>query len=304
MGHHVFKKIKHGFHHLTHGVEHVFHSIGHVVEKITPWNDHTFLGKILDTALGVVGGYYAGGALGLWNTGGAATSVATGGMSTLGGTTLSTGLPNLAGIGGIGDVASVWSEMPAMSTLPASTAASIGSSGSLFGSVLNTAEHIGGDISTALHLGEAANDFRHHNFFGGLGDIISGATNSIWSGISKIGAGIGDFAKEHPLLAGSLASGILQGIGGYMQAEQQQKNFEQMLAERQREFDERHNMHLTVTPGTYQNPYNAVVSANVSSVYNEPSNNTVGRLFSNMNWQPNFNIAPGFFSGVHVGKIS
>ena len=289
MGHTV-KKIFHGAKHVVHGVEHVLHGVGHIVEKITPWNDHTFFGKLLDTALVAVGGYYAGGALGLWNTGGTLATTTTGGMSTLGGTLPTATNPLM--VDGVGGVASSWLDLPSMSTISPIAAKSLATTTGegLFSS-------IGDKLGTAFHLTEAVNDFKHNNFLGGIGDVISGVGSGIWSGISKIGEGIGDFAKEHPLLAGSLASGILQGVGGYMQAQQQEENFNKLLEERQKEFNERHNMGLTVTPGTYNNPYNAVASANLQSVYNT---NPQTNLFSNMNWHPNFEMTPNFFNNVNV----
>ena len=139
----LFHKISKAFKKITKG-------ISKVVSKITPWNDNTVVGKILDVGLGLATGMFVA--------------------------------PKIADMLGLGTTAT-------------NAATSTGA----------LAEEAAWDLGQgATSMGTIASSTASKGLFGWA--------SSAW-----------DWAKAHPQLAGSLFSGGMRAIGGYMQAKQMEK---------------------------------------------------------------------------------
>jgi len=213
----VVKSIGHGISHafkqVTHGVEHLFGEAGKVWSKITPWDDDTGLGKILNAAALAAIGYWGGSQIGLWGTQEAAGATTAGTLAESGENALSSA--TASGSVGLG------SGLSSVST--GGTAAGVASEGIGLTSSMPTVSQ-GGLFTSALKTAK---------------DIGSGALN---------------LAKAHPLAAGMIASGALQGIGGYLQGKAMQDMKEKEIEEQKREFNLLHNMGLDTTASKVLSP--------------------------------------------------
>ena len=204
----VVKSIGHGISHafkqVTHGVEHLFGEAGKVWSKITPWDDDTGLGKVLNVASLAAIGYFGGSALGLW-----------GGQEAAGGTTAGA----MAESGGSGSLFS------------ATASGSVGLGSGL--SSVSTGGAAAGIASEGIGLTSLTPAASQ-----------SGLFTSALNTAKDIGAGALNFAKAHPLATGMIASGALQGVGSYLQGKAMQDMKEKEIEEQKREFNLLHNMGL------------------------------------------------------------
>jgi len=227
----VVKSIGHGISHVfkqvTHGVEHLFGEAGKVWSKITPWDDDTGLGKILNVASLAAIGYFGGSALDLWGGQEAAGTTTAGALAESGGSGSlfsAAGVPTTA-TGAVDFGASLGATGAATATEAGATG--VGSSLSLMPAATGSA--ISATPATTATIASSTNLLAPAEQATSQGSLFTSALN---------------FAKAHPLATGMIASGALQGVGSYLQGQAMQEMKEKEIEEQKREFNLLHNMGL------------------------------------------------------------
>lgn len=223
-----------------------------VVSKITPWKDDTTIGTLANAALLAAAAY---GATQYFSAANAANTTTASQMAATPYTAAGTG-------GAITNSSVSATAMPSIESIVTSGASDAALASSVSADAIPSIQSVVTGATPAVITPTLNPTVAGSGTGSSLSSLFgSGTTNASSSGVFS---SLGSWAKENPMLATMAAAGTIQGVGGYLSAQEMAKAQKAAVEEQRRQFDAMHNYGggLSGRGGTFKTPQAGIKQIN------------------------------------------